>query len=53
MSEAAEETIRRAHAVQPVTAVTKSEYNLWWRRPEGAPGGVRELSNGCALQPSR
>ncbi|HVI18121.1 MAG TPA: aldo/keto reductase [Gaiellales bacterium] len=33
MSEAAEDTIRRAHAVQPVTAV-QSEYNLWWRRPE-------------------
>jgi len=27
------ETIRRAHAVQPVTAV-ESEYSLWWRRPE-------------------
>jgi len=26
-------TIRRAHAVQPVTAV-QSEYSLWWRRPE-------------------
>ena len=33
MSEAAADTIRRAHAVQPVTAV-QSEYNLWWRRPE-------------------
>src|SRR4051812_30937436 len=33
MSEAADETIRRAHAVQPVTAI-QSEYNLWWRRPE-------------------
>ena len=33
MSEASAETIRRAHAVQPVTAV-QSEYNLWWRRPE-------------------
>jgi aryl-alcohol dehydrogenase-like predicted oxidoreductase len=33
MSEAAAQTIRRAHAVQPVTAV-KSEYSLWWRRPE-------------------
>jgi len=33
MSEAAEDTIRRAHAVQPVTAI-QSEYNLWWRRPE-------------------
>ncbi len=33
MSEAAAVTIRRAHAVQPVTAV-QSEYSLWWRRPE-------------------
>ena len=33
MSEAAEGTIRRAHAVQPVTAI-QSEYSLWWRRPE-------------------
>jgi aryl-alcohol dehydrogenase-like predicted oxidoreductase len=33
MSEAAAQTIRRAHAVQPVTAV-QSEYSLWWRRPE-------------------
>jgi aryl-alcohol dehydrogenase-like predicted oxidoreductase len=33
ISEAAAQTIRRAHAVQPVTAV-QSEYSLWWRRPE-------------------
>ena len=33
MSEAAAQTIRRAHAIQPVTAV-QSEYSLWWRRPE-------------------
>jgi aryl-alcohol dehydrogenase-like predicted oxidoreductase len=33
MSEAAANTIRRAHAVQPVTAV-QSEYSLWWRKPE-------------------
>ncbi|HEX6657302.1 MAG TPA: aldo/keto reductase [Ilumatobacter sp.] len=33
MSEAAASTIRRAHAVQPVTAI-QSEYSLWWRRPE-------------------
>src|SRR5271168_3982693 len=33
MSEAAARTIRRAHAVQPVTAV-QSEYSLWWRKPE-------------------
>jgi len=33
MSEAAPETIRRAHAVQPVTAV-QNEYSVWWRQPE-------------------
>src|SRR5260370_19020788 len=33
LSEAAAQTIRRAHAVQPVTAVQR-EYSLWWRRPE-------------------
>jgi aryl-alcohol dehydrogenase-like predicted oxidoreductase len=33
MSEAGANTIRRAHAVQPVTAL-QSEYSLWWRRPE-------------------
>ena len=33
MSEAGAKTIRRAHAVQPVTAL-QSEYSLWWRRPE-------------------
>jgi len=33
MSEAAAQTIRRAHAVQSVTAV-QSEYSLWWKRPE-------------------
>lgn len=33
LSEAGVPTIRRAHAVQPVTAV-QSEYSLWWRRPE-------------------
>jgi aryl-alcohol dehydrogenase-like predicted oxidoreductase len=33
LSEAGAPTIRRAHAVQPVTAV-QSEYSLWWRRPE-------------------
>ena len=35
LSEAGAETVRRAHAVQPVTAV-QSEYSLWWRRPEDA-----------------
>jgi aryl-alcohol dehydrogenase-like predicted oxidoreductase len=33
LSEPGAQTIRRAHAVQPVTAV-QSEYSLWWRRPE-------------------
>src|SRR5512143_3826136 len=33
LSEPGAKTIRRAHAVQPVTAV-QSEYSLWWRRPE-------------------
>jgi aryl-alcohol dehydrogenase-like predicted oxidoreductase len=33
LSEAGVQTIRRAHAVQPITAV-QSEYSLWWRAPE-------------------
>ncbi len=33
LSEAGAKTIRRAHAVQPVTAL-QSEYSLWWRKPE-------------------
>ena len=33
LSEAAAQTIRRAHAVQPVSAL-QSEYSLWWREPE-------------------
>jgi len=33
LSEAGSQTIRRAHAVQPVTAL-QSEYSLWWREPE-------------------
>jgi aryl-alcohol dehydrogenase-like predicted oxidoreductase len=33
LSEAGIQTIRRAHAVQPVTAL-QSEYSLWWRKPE-------------------
>jgi aryl-alcohol dehydrogenase-like predicted oxidoreductase len=35
LSEAGAQTIRRAHAVLPITAV-QSEYSLWWRRPEEA-----------------
>jgi len=33
LSEAGADTIRRAHRVQPITAV-QSEYSIWWRRPE-------------------
>src|SRR4029078_7973917 len=33
LSEAGVQTIRKAHAVQPVTAL-QSEYSLWWREPE-------------------
>ena len=33
LSEASAKTIRRAHAVQPVTAL-QNEYSLWWRKPE-------------------
>ena len=33
LSEAGAQTVRRAHAVQPVTAL-QSEYSLWWREPE-------------------
>ena len=35
LSEAGVQTIRRAHAVQPITAL-QSEYSLWWREPEQA-----------------
>lgn len=35
LSEAGVQTIRRAHAVQPLTAL-QSEYSLWWRTPEAA-----------------
>lgn len=34
LSEAGVDVIRRAHAVQPVTAL-QSEYSLWWKEPEG------------------
>jgi aryl-alcohol dehydrogenase-like predicted oxidoreductase len=46
LSEAAAQTIRRAHAVQPVAAV-QSEYSLWWRRPEaGVLPACQELGIG-------
>jgi aryl-alcohol dehydrogenase-like predicted oxidoreductase len=41
LSEAGVRTIRRAHAVQPVTAL-QSEYSLWWREPEDEILGVLE-----------
>ena len=41
MSEAGAETIRKAHAVQPVAAL-QSEYSLWWREPrKGHPADTR------------
>ncbi|MEZ4526203.1 MAG: aldo/keto reductase [Desulfobacterales bacterium] len=46
LSEPGIQTIRRAHAVQPVTAV-QSEYSLWWRRPEtGLLATLEELGIG-------
>ena len=46
LSEAGVQTIRRAHAVQPV-AVLQSEYSLWWREPEaGALPVLEELGIG-------
>jgi aryl-alcohol dehydrogenase-like predicted oxidoreductase len=41
LSEAGVQTIRRAHAIQPVTAL-QSEYSLWWRRPEDETLAVLE-----------
>lgn len=41
LSEAAPATVRRAHAVHPVTAL-QSEYSLWWRGPETETLGVLE-----------
>jgi len=46
LSEAGVKTVRRAHAVQAVTAV-QSEYSLWWRRPEEElPPTLQELGIG-------
>jgi aryl-alcohol dehydrogenase-like predicted oxidoreductase len=46
ISEATADTIRRAHAMQPVTAI-HSEYSLWWRRPEeGVLAACEELGIG-------
>ena len=54
LSEAGAATIRRAHAVQAVTAV-QSEYSLWWRQPgeRGAPGLRGAGHRVRALQPAR
>ena len=41
LSEAAPATVRRAHAIQPLTA-TQHEYSLWWRRPEAELLGTLE-----------
>ena len=53
LSEAGAETIRRAHAVQPVAAL-QSEYSLWWREPEAGDhadaGGTGHRL--CAVQPA-
>ena len=49
LSEAGVETIRRAHAVQPVAAL-QSEYSLWWREPEAEILPVLE-ELGIALVP--
>ena len=53
LSEAGVQTIRRAHAVQPVTAL-QSEYSLWWREPEDAdPADARGARHRLrALQPA-
>ena len=54
LSEPGAQTIRRAHAVQPVTAI-QNEYSLWWRRPEAEVlPTLEELGIGfVAAQPSR
>ena len=53
LSEAGVQTIRRAHAVQPVAAL-QSEYSLWMRTPEkeviSDPGGTRHRV--CSIQPA-
>ena len=50
LSEAGAQTIRRAHAVQPVAAL-QSEYSLWWREPES--GGRCRRSRSSASASSR
>jgi aryl-alcohol dehydrogenase-like predicted oxidoreductase len=52
LSEAGVQTIRRAHAVQPVTAV-QSEYSLWWRARGGDPANPRGVRDRLrSLQPA-
>jgi aryl-alcohol dehydrogenase-like predicted oxidoreductase len=51
MAEAAAGTIRRAHAVQPVTAV-QSEYSLWWRRPARRKSSTPARNWGSASCPT-
>jgi aryl-alcohol dehydrogenase-like predicted oxidoreductase len=51
LSEAAPQTIRRAHAVQPVTAV-QSEYSLWTRGPEATPFPASRRRLGRRTRPS-
>jgi aryl-alcohol dehydrogenase-like predicted oxidoreductase len=51
MSEAAAQTIRRAHAVQPVTGV-QSECSLWWKRPEAEVlPTLEELGTAARVEP--
>ena len=47
LSEAGAQTIRRAHAVQPVTAL-QSEYSLWWRRARKRKSCRRSRNSGSA-----
>lgn len=50
LSEAGPDSIRRAHAIQPVAAL-QSEYSLWWREPEQEILPLCEQL--CAVQPAR
>ena len=51
LSEAAPETIRRAHAVHPITAL-QSEYSLWTRDPEDEVLADRAASSASASSPT-
>ena len=52
LSEAAPETIRRANAVHPITAV-QTEYSLWSRDPKASPADVPDSGSGSSLLPAR